>query len=228
MEEVATHAATSVLDIVLGRAYQELNLALGFKDDMEMMAEKLQMINSILTTSGVEINPTPIHGKMSNPIQLWLLKVQRIANEAENIRDLMAYEKVRQGLGSKIPIKRRIRFFFSSSNPIIFRQVMAHRISSLNKTITKAGQEGQSLATTVANMQTHNASYSATTTTSITDDLQQIRKYVEVSNVVGRHADEDELVKKLCNSSNLHNQQINVIALVGIGGWLRSMQDIRS
>ena len=51
-----------------------------------------------------------------------------------------------------------------------------------------------------------------------THDLQQIRKYVQVSNVVGRHADEDELVKKLCNSSNLHNQQITVIALVGIGG----------
>ncbi|CAO2819129.1 unnamed protein product, partial [Amaranthus hypochondriacus] len=226
MEEVVAKEATTVLDIVLGRVYQELNLALGFKDDLKKMADGLRKMNAILITKGIEINPT--HGKMSDPIQLWLQKVQGIANKVENILDLIAYEKVRQGLGSKIPIQRRTRFFFSSSNPIIFRQTMAHRISSMIKTIKEVEQEGQIVMSNAANLQTYvnaiasratGAATATATTTIRTDDLQQVRRYVEVSNVVGRDKDEEKLVKMLCSSSFPdHNQQISVVALVGLGG----------
>ncbi|CAO2819126.1 unnamed protein product, partial [Amaranthus hypochondriacus] len=203
-------AAKTVLDIVLSRATQEMNLALGFKDDLQKMAERLRKINAILNTSGVEIYPT--HGKMSDPIQLWLRNVQHIANEAENILDLIAYEKVRRDLGSNIPIQRRVRLFFSSSNPIIFRQSMAHRISSLNMTIKEIEQEGKDVVTTVANLQTYNANATAKST----DILKQVREFVEVSNnIIGREKDEERLVNMLCSS---YNHNLPVVALLGVGG----------
>ncbi|CAO2827511.1 unnamed protein product [Amaranthus hypochondriacus] len=199
--------AKTVLDIVLSRAIQEVSLAMEFKGDLQKMAGGLQMINAILNTSEVDIYDSDT--QMSDPIQLWLRKVQHIGHEVENILDLIAYEKVRQGLGSKI------KLFFSSSNPIYFRQSMAHRISSLNKTIKEVEKEGKNVGTIVANLKTHNANASNATTKN-THILKQLREFVEVSNnIVGREDDEKRLVNMLCSS---YNHNLPVVALLGVGG----------
>jgi len=100
---------------------------------------------------------------------------------------------------------RKVRRFFSTSNPLVYRLRMAHRIQHINTKLAKRVAEISTFGLQIINQDPR-----------VVHVREMTHSHVKPSNVTGREHDKNEIVKLLVQDA--HHQSLSVIPIVGMGG----------
>ena len=112
-----------VLSKVLSLATEEIGGVLGVRKDLQSLAGQLEMIQALLSDAAGK-------SSTSKAVELWLNKLEDVAMDADNLLDEIAYQVLYKEMQKgKVD---KVRGFFSSSNPLVFRVKMASEIKRIN------------------------------------------------------------------------------------------------
>ncbi|GKV39372.1 hypothetical protein SLEP1_g47151 [Rubroshorea leprosula] len=186
------------LSKVISVANKQLNLAVGFRQELSRFHEKLKMIQGLLQDAEQK-------GMIDRPLlKSWLEGLRSKAEEADDVMDEIAYENLRCEVAQ---MWEKVSYFFTLSNPLVFRLKIANRIKSLNLELADLNKTagGFGLQYSVANMHPERI------------ETQQTDSSIgDPSKIVGRGNKVLEVVQSLINSSN--DQPFLVVSIVGMGG----------
>ncbi|CAI9112313.1 OLC1v1012750C1 [Oldenlandia corymbosa var. corymbosa] len=188
----------AVLKMAISLAGEELSLSLGIKKELRKLAEKLQMIEALLSDA-------QSRQVTSEAVRLWLKKLGSITLDAQIVLDDFGYQVLHQKI--KCQKRDKVRNWFSSSNPVFLRLEMAHEIknvlSSLDELFVLSNEIGLQAVQLVNSL----------------PDLKDIRStvpYVEDSKIVGREDDVLKMMNMLIGHE--YEEDLPVITILGMGG----------
>ncbi|KAL5543165.1 hypothetical protein UlMin_010875 [Ulmus minor] len=192
--EVVYGTATKLVELLGSTAYEEISLAWGVNEELKKLRETLSIIHAVL----LDAEERQTH---SQQIKTWLAKLKDVLVDAEVLLDEFECEDLRNKVVKKHgTIGRKVRRFFSRSNPLVFQNCFGHKIKDIQKELHKIAalktefglQEGDRK---LIPRETHSCLTS--------HDL-----------VIGRDADKERIIELLFKLSD--NQ--SVIPIQGMGG----------
>ncbi|XP_058740287.1 disease resistance protein RGA2-like [Vicia villosa] len=195
--------ANSLLGKVASFACQEASLAYGAKDDLERFRESLLIVRGYLLDAESRKD-------QSHALCEWLRQIQNICFDAEDIFDKLELQDTRkQIVKSSGSITKKVSHLFSSSNPIVFLPRMGHQIKEITDKLEKKAAEGKTYGlTTILEL--------------VVQERELTYPDVNVSRVIGRDNDKDEIIKLLMQpfpqDGNDGDKSMCVIPIVGMGG----------
>ncbi|XP_058738209.1 disease resistance protein RGA2-like [Vicia villosa] len=195
--------ANSLLGKVASFACQEASLAYGAKDDLERFRESLLIVRGYLLDAESRKD-------QSHALREWLRQIQNICFDAEDIFDIFELQdKRKQIVKSSGSITKKVSHLFSSSNPIVFLPRMGHQIKEITDKLEKKAAEGKTYGLT-------------TNPELVVQERELTYPDVNVSRVIGRDNDKDEIIKLLMQpfpqDGNDGDKSMCVIPIVGMGG----------
>ncbi|KAI4317363.1 hypothetical protein L6164_025236 [Bauhinia variegata] len=204
MEEIIVGVATKILEKLATKACQEAALAWGLKDEVERLQNSMQFINAFLVDA--ENKKAGSHS-----IGVWLRQLKAAFHDAEDVLDEMECEALRNEVvkmhGSAT---RKVRRFFSSSNPLLFRIKMAHKIKHVKERIDEIASDWKKYGL---------IEHHPNNLTCITQGmpLRETHSHLDESLVIGRDNEKEELISFMMSQQTYHDK-IPVISIVGIEG----------
>ncbi|KAH9623350.1 hypothetical protein KSS87_000322 [Heliosperma pusillum] len=217
--KVAQGAAHEIMQMVLSRISEEIKLAWGFKKDLEKLKHELTRLEGLLQGAD-ELGSNVLMNK-------WLKKVNNVAYEADDLLDEYAYEAVRRiiALRFRNSMRKKIRFFISSSNPAVFRIKMSHRLSDLMSSVDEIYTDAKDLGIKlirVASGYSYDNPAPGKSHESEETRLRNRRQWVDEQGLTGRDADIAEIIGLVCDPNNMI-RDLTVIGIVGLAGNLSSL-----
>ncbi|GLT30362.1 hypothetical protein SLA2020_051660, partial [Shorea laevis] len=183
---------------VISVANEQLNLAVGFRQELKRFHEALKMIQGVLQYAEQK-------GMIGRPdLKPWLEGLRSKAEEADDVMDEIAYENLRYKVAQ---MWEKVSYFFTLSNPIAFRLKIANRIKNLNLELSDLNKRARGLGLQDVLASKHPEHIETQQTVSLIGDP---------SNIVGRENKVLEVVQSLIDSSN--DQPLLVVSIVGMGG----------
>ncbi|GKV17372.1 hypothetical protein SLEP1_g27887 [Rubroshorea leprosula] len=185
---------------LISNAAEQINLAVGWKKELETLQNKLRMIKDVLLDAEErQVRDRAVKG--------WLEKLRDVVFEADDVLDEVAYESEKCKVENQNQKLKNVHKFLTS-NPLLFRREIAEKIKKIIASVEAINNEAREfglqnrLAGTVVSEHRRNAQ-----THSTIGDL---------SEVVGREDDISKIVHLLTDSSN--GLRLCVLSLVGMPG----------
>ncbi|KAK9933153.1 hypothetical protein M0R45_020358 [Rubus argutus] len=203
-EFVLTFAAEGILTKVTSLAAQELTLAWGFKSELKKLRHSLSIIQDFLR--GAADHQTQDQGKA---VEEWVRKLKAIAHDADDVLDEFNYELLKRKVELQHHMKKKVLNFLSSSNPILFRLKMAHKIKNINASLVELRDEAAFVH--LVKKELDAAPQGGRLDRDQTDSFLE-----EDEKVIGRDHVVSDIVNSLINSNN--QQKLSVMAIVGMAG----------
>ncbi|MED6185613.1 hypothetical protein PIB30_058792 [Stylosanthes scabra] len=203
MGEIISGAVATLLANLTTKSFKEIALACGLRDDVEKFQSSLRIINGYLLDAENK-------QAKNNNVADWLKDLRKAFDEAGDILDEIEYDSKRNEvvrMYGSISMKVR-RFFSYTSNPLVFRIRMAHKIKDMKQKIDQKANEGRTLGIVEQHINTptveRNLPWRETSSSS------PLR-------VCGRHEEKEEIIKFLMGQQP-EATNVDVISIVGIGG----------
>ncbi|GLT30357.1 hypothetical protein SLA2020_051610 [Shorea laevis] len=193
---------SSVMDVTISKvisvANEQLNLAVGFRQELRRFHDTLKMIQGVLQDAEQK-------GMINRPdLKPWLEGLWRIAEEADDVVDEIEYENLRYKVAQ---MWKKVSDFFTLSNPLAFRLEIANMIKNLNLELADLNNRATGLGLQRRLASKHPEHIETQQTDSSIGDP---------SKIVGRENKVLEVVESLIDSSN--DQPLLVASIVGMGG----------
>ncbi|KAF5941407.1 hypothetical protein HYC85_019049 [Camellia sinensis] len=192
-------------------AAEKINLAWGFKDNLQRLKERLVLIQALLRDA-----ENHWRGNQET-IQVWLKKLDSAACSADDVLDELAFEVLRQKVEVQNLLTRnnKVRnFFFYLSNPSPFRLKMVHKVKNVNLLLNNLCKEANGIGLRPAD-QILNAASTSVEPREV--NFRLTHPFVDDSQVVERDGDVSTVVDMLLASYDT-GDDLSVIAIVGMGG----------
>ncbi|KAK7278896.1 hypothetical protein RJT34_23935 [Clitoria ternatea] len=154
---------------------EEASLAYGVYDDLDQMKHTLSLIKAV--------------------------QIKHVLNDAENIVADFECEALRV-VNTYGGFSRKVRHFFSTSNPLVYHLRMAHQLKDLIKKLDKVTSDRQKFGLQINDVDTRVVHRRELTDSHVTD-----------SEVIGRDYDKQKILKLL-----LKDESLSIVPIVGIGG----------
>ncbi|GLT82921.1 hypothetical protein SLE2022_012450 [Rubroshorea leprosula] len=189
-----------VVNVTISKVFEQLGLAVGFKQELIRFHGTLEMVRGVLG----DAEQKGVAGR--SDVNSWLERLRSIAEEADDVMDEILYENLRRKVAAKKQMLKQVSYLFTASNPLAFRLKMANKIKSLNAALD------------VLNTMATGLGLQRRLETSLEPrGIQQTDSLLgEPSGVIGRDGDVQKMVKLLIDSSN--QQPLCVVSIVGIAG----------
>ncbi|XP_058184454.1 putative disease resistance protein At3g14460 isoform X2 [Rhododendron vialii] len=126
----AANGILTLLSLVTKQIDNPIKPAWDFKEDLEKLRERLEMIQALLHDAEKK-------KITSQTMVVWLKKLKAPICNAENVLDELAYEDLRRKIEVQNRMRNKVRDLFSPSNPLAFRFKMANKISNINKLLDR-------------------------------------------------------------------------------------------
>ena len=126
-------------------------------------------------------------------VRLWLQRLKDVAYDADDVLDELAYELLRRKVEIQNQMARKVLFFFSSSNPIVFRFKMANKVKTIHESLKRINDEADQLGLTRAELVNTNL-----------DPMpdRETNCFIDNSEVVGRTDRVSEIVQLVTNTTS--------------------------
>ena len=105
--------AGEILNKVISLCTEQISLAWVFEDELTQLCDSLTMTQAVLADAERR------QGK-EEFVRLWLQRLKDVAYDDDDVLDELAYEILKQKVEIRNQMKRKVRFFFTRSNPIVF------------------------------------------------------------------------------------------------------------
>ncbi|XXG46059.1 hypothetical protein AAC387_Pa02g0993 [Persea americana] len=145
----------------------------------------------------------------SNTIRDWLDKLEDVAYEVRDLLDEFATEDLRRRVEIRNSTTKKVRDFFTPSNPVAFKSKMSNKVREVVKRLDVIAREKSNF-----NLRHE-------------DDVDRHKKagarvqthsFVHESEVHGRKEDNDKLVHLLINRDDEVEEKVSIVPIAGMGG----------
>ncbi|GLU05082.1 hypothetical protein SLE2022_222010 [Rubroshorea leprosula] len=191
---------------VISVASDQLNLALGWNQDLQKFCSMMEMLRGVLQDA--DADEKNVSGRRSG-LKCWLQQLRTVADEADDILEEVVYENMRRQVVVQKSKWRKVRYFFTRSDPraLVFRLKMANKVKNLNKSLADINRLANHLG-----LQFKHAIKGAGPWERPAPETHSFLP----SRVFGREEDVSKIVSLLVDSSNQHD--LPVITIVGMPG----------
>ncbi|CAN6576059.1 unnamed protein product [Malus baccata var. baccata] len=188
-------------------AYDGICLAWGVKSDLRKLEGTMSTIKGVLLDA---------EQKQANNKELrsWLRQVKNVFLDAEDVLDEFDCEALRKQVVEKFHgTGRKVRRFFSRSNPVAFRFRVAHEIKELRERL----EELKANKSIFDSLTSHSKGYYDDHDSNLKHVIKarETHSFVRASEVVGRGFEKEGIVDRLIEQVDDH---VSVIPVVGMGG----------
>ncbi|CAN6696976.1 unnamed protein product [Malus baccata var. baccata] len=195
-EGVLFNIAEGIIGSLQNHAIQEIGLLYGVKDELKKLEKTVTKIKNVLLDAEEK--------KANHEVTEWLKSLEDVVYDADDLLDEFYTEaRWRQMvIGNKI--SKQVRLFFSSSNQLVFRLKMGHKIKEIRETLNVIETDRRF---------------------HLDERLQEARvlsrereshSFVRKEEIIGRDKDKREIVGLLLDP--IPEENVSIISLVGIGG----------
>ncbi|XP_050137148.1 putative disease resistance protein RGA3 isoform X10 [Malus sylvestris] len=195
-EGVLFNIAEGIIGTLQNHAIQEIGLLYGVKDELKKLEKTVTKIKNVLLDAEEK--------KANHEVTEWLKSLEDVVYDADDLLDEFYTEaRWRQMvIGNKI--SKQVRLFFSSSNQLVFRLKMGHKIKEIRETLNVIETDRRF---------------------HLDERLQEARvltrereshSFVRKEEIIGRDRDKREIVQLMLDP--IPKENVSIISLVGIGG----------
>ncbi|XP_055961585.1 putative disease resistance protein RGA3 [Mercurialis annua] len=199
-DSLLLNLAQTLLEKLASLALQQVFLVWGLETHLQQIKKLLKAITAVLLDAEQ-------HQSWNHRIQVWLEDLKDVLYDIEDAVDGFECEALRRlvvkDAGS---ISRKVRRFFSGSNPLAFRFKMAHKLKNIRERVAEIVKLKSDFGLTEG-----------------VNDRQPIRterkltySFVDGATVIGRDEDKDRIIDHLLDTFNKEN--VSILPVVGIGG----------
>uniref|UniRef100_A0A2N9GNZ1 NB-ARC domain-containing protein n=1 Tax=Fagus sylvatica TaxID=28930 RepID=A0A2N9GNZ1_FAGSY len=140
----------------------------------------------------------------NHQVRDWLEKLKDAVYEADDLLSEFLTEALRRG-GTSENIAKKVRGFFSSSNPLVFRYDMSCKIKAMRQKLNAIAEDRKKFHLKECHVEPH-----------VSMDREETHSFVPNENVFGREDDKKAIIKLLLDPNVEEN--VSVVPIVGIGG----------
>nr|AFK35311.1 unknown [Medicago truncatula] len=167
--------AHSLLGKLASYAYEEASLAYGVYKDLQGFKDTLSIVSGVLLDA--ECKKDQKHG-----VREWLRQIQNICYDAEDVLDgFNLQDKRKQVVKASRSRRVKVRHFFSSSNPLVFRFRMARQIKEIRDRMDKVAADGVRFGLTNVDPGL------------VVQQREMTYPHIDASSVIGRENEQDEI-----------------------------------
>ncbi|KAF2307891.1 hypothetical protein GH714_033146 [Hevea brasiliensis] len=193
----------NITESVMGKlgslALQEFFLAWGLKSELEKIMKILAAVQAVLFDAEQK-------GSHNQRIEAWLGMLKDVLYDAEDVVDEFECEALRRKAVKSGNTTRKVRRFFSSSNPLAFRFRMGHKLKQIRERVTEIAALKSDFGLTEQIFDRH----------VIHREREMTHSFIDASNVIGREQARDNVIETLLLS--VDGENVSIIPIVGIGG----------
>ncbi|XP_058738246.1 disease resistance protein RGA2-like [Vicia villosa] len=198
--------ADSLLGKLASYICEEAAQAYGVYEDLQGIKDTLSIVRGLLLDA--EDKKDHKHG-----LREWLRQLHNICSDAEDVLDGFELQhKKKQVVEASGSTKMKVRHFFSSSNPVVFRPKMAHLLKRIRDRLYKVASDGNKFGLATISID-HGL---------VVPRRETTHSYIDALDVIGRENDREEIIKLLMQphprGDGDGDQSLCVIPIVGIGG----------
>ncbi|KAK7278872.1 hypothetical protein RJT34_23911 [Clitoria ternatea] len=199
-ESVLFSVAESLIGKLASLAVEEASLAYAVYDDLDQMKQTLSLIKAVLLDAELKQH-------QNNELREWLRQIKHVLNDAENVVVDVECEALRKHVINIYGgFSRKVRHFFSTSNPLVYRLRMAHELKDIIKKLDKVASDRQKFGLQINDVDTRVVHRRELTDSHVTD-----------SEVIGRDDDKEKTLKLLLKDES-EDESLSIVPIVGIGG----------
>ncbi|XP_048422980.1 putative disease resistance protein RGA1 [Pyrus x bretschneideri] len=204
LETLYTFPVEGILNSVASLAAQEISLFRGFKKELTKLRESVLAIQEFL--GDVSYQPRD-RGKA---VEVWVKKLKDVAHDADDVLEDITYEVLRRKVEIQNHMKKKVLNFFSlsKSNPILFRQKMAHKIKNINASLADLKRDAASVGLMARRVDQNPPGMGNRETVSF---------FGRDEKPIGRKKIVSDIIAALIESKN-QEEYLSVKAIVGMGG----------
>ncbi|KAM5558793.1 hypothetical protein ABKV19_020465 [Rosa sericea] len=213
MAELVVDLASKLTERLGSLAYNEICLAWGVKTDLKKLERTMSTIKSAL----FDAEEKQVSDK---GVQSWLQQLKDVFRDAEDVLDEFECEALRREVvKTYYSTARKVRRFFSRSNPIAFRRRVGHEINEIRERLDEL----------IANkaifdhLTDHQGDHDRNVRSMNVRRENMTHSFIPASEVIGRESDKEVIVdllmpKTVDQQSGNSQSVVSVIPIVGIGG----------
>ncbi|XP_074307318.1 putative disease resistance protein RGA1 [Silene latifolia] len=194
VKKIASFTGDRVLNLIDG----EIKAAKSAKEDLKIIAEDLTAICAVLQDAEVK-------QYRNDTMKLWLKDLKTLVYDIDDLLDDVAIDSLRSSV-NKSHLFPQLRYYFSSSNPVISRFQLTHKIKDL----------GQKLERIVARKTKFGLTEHPIEVSRPSRDLFNDISYLNRSSVVGRDEAKKQVMRSLLSVGDA--SCLSVLPITGIGG----------
>ena len=211
-ESIVSSLLEQFASITVQEAEQEIRLVIGVDEEVRKLKGNLRTIQAVL-------DDAEKRQLKEEAVKLWLKRLKDVSYEMDNVLDewntaMIKSEIEKQEQDESSPIlKKKVGSFIASSlccfrqfKKLGFRHDIAHKIKELSGNLDELHKERAGFGFGIY-LNRDTEVVARPTTTSL----------VDVSDIVGRDEDRDDLIKKLLGEGSEIDKNPYVISLVGMG-----------
>ncbi|CAN6564474.1 unnamed protein product [Malus baccata var. baccata] len=202
LQALFTYPVEGILKSVGSLAAQEISLFRGFRKELDELSESLMEIQEYLG----DVAHKPQDRGMA--VRNWVKKLKDVADDADEALEDINYEVLRRKVEIQNHMKKKVLNFFSLSNPILFRQKMAHKFKNINASLAVLKSKASFIGL-VARPVDHSPP-------PIMRNRETDSRFGQYDKIIGREEIVSDIIKILISKNQEKN--ISVMAVVGIGG----------
>ncbi|CAN6699353.1 unnamed protein product [Malus baccata var. baccata] len=202
LEVLYTYPLEGILRKVGSLAAQEISLFRGFKTELTELRQSIMAIQEYL--GDVAYQPQD-RGKA---VRQWVKKLKDVAHDADDVLEEINYEVLRRKEELQNHLKNKVLNFLSLSNPILFRQEMAHKIKNINASLAVLKSDASLI---------HLVARRVDVTTPGMGNRETVSSFGDDEKIIGREEIVSGIIATLIESKNQENN-LSVMAIVGMAG----------
>ncbi|KAI5435282.1 hypothetical protein KIW84_021918, partial [Lathyrus oleraceus] len=198
--------ANSLLGKLASYAYEEVSRVYGVYKDLQEIKDTLLIVNGLLLDAECKKD-------QKQGLREWMRQIKNICSDAEDVFDGFEFQhKRKQVAEASNSTRAKVRHFFSSSNSLVFRPMMARQIKEIRERLDKVAADGTKFGLAKIDIGTE----------FVLQRRELTHSHVDVSSVIGRENDREEIIKLLRQPHGRGDgdgdRSLCVIPIVGIGG----------
>ncbi|KAL8130032.1 hypothetical protein V2J09_019187 [Rumex salicifolius] len=207
--------ASNLLGVIIGddspfrKAYQWVKPILEANDDLDKLKETIQLIQAVLIDAEKKQDGSATMG-------IWIQRVKDVLYEADDLFDEVAtdYLLKQQQQQQGNAISKKVRSFFSTSNPFISNDSIAKGVEAIRKRLDAISKDTAQFTFILSRYENQNSNLMKRVET---------RPFVDEAVIVGRGDDKKAILDILLHDDDDHQSNdgqngVLVVAIVGIGG----------
>ncbi|PON58873.1 NB-ARC domain containing protein, partial [Parasponia andersonii] len=199
-EGVLFSVAEQLLVMFRSPVLEEIGLIHGVNDEHRKLVDKTEAIRLVLLDAEEKMD-------VDDQVKNWLKKLGDVFFYADDVVDEFRTEALRRRVMSGNKFTRQVCSFFSSSNQLLFKLKMGHRIKDINKRLDEIAKNKDNFCFTSRQVEPPVSTGSGPRETcSVVGEV-----------IIGRDDDKKAIIDQLLMESK-SEENVSVIPIVGIGG----------
>ncbi|KAM1625959.1 hypothetical protein FF1_014350 [Malus domestica] len=208
MDDLAFSLANRLIEKLISIASEEICLAWGVKANVQKLGSTMSTIKDVL----LDAEEKQAH---NSELRSWLQQLKDVFLDAEDLLDEFECEALRRQVVHGSGTNRKVRHFFSRSNPVAFRLRVGHGIKKIRERLHELKDDKNFADLHTVHYHPHHGDHGR-------ENRNTTHSFVRASEVIGRETEKNKVVDLLMVQGNDHqsedNGNVSVIPIVGFGG----------